>query len=149
MTQGSCLCGQVRFEHTGPLQIINLCHCSRCRKATGSAFGSFLHAGAAGFRWTRGAEQVTNYMPHEGTHRAFCKDCGSSLPLLEEDDVIIPAGSLDTDPGIEPIVHIFTGSMAPWYRITDDLTRFEAFPSDEWIEAALEDARKRDQPAGS
>ena len=137
MINGSCLCGQVAYQLDGGIQLINNCHCSMCRKAHGAAFGSFMHADLDGFRWVRGEELITNYSSSDGNSRAFCSRCGSNLPVLEEADneVNIPAGTLDDDPGIRPVVHIFTASKAPWYEITDDIEQFVEFPSDEWIDS--------------
>lgn len=46
----------------------------------------------------------------------------------------LPAGTLDDDPGLKPIVHIYTGSMAPWYTITDELPKFEEqAPDGFWV----------------
>ena len=61
------------------------------------------------------------------------------MPVLEEDEdnVIVPAGTLDIDPGIKPIVHIFTASKAPRYEIADSLPQFSEFAPDKWIEGAL------------
>jgi hypothetical protein len=116
---------------------INHCHCSMCRKVHGAAFGSFLHADGRGFRWVSGEAQVERYASSPGNVRAFCKVCGANLPVLEDEGahVIIPAGGLDDDPGVRPIVHIHTASKAPWFEISDALPRFEAFPPDEfWAE---------------
>lgn len=134
MIHGSCLCGQVRFELASPAQFINHCHCSMCRKAHGAAFGSFLHADGASFRWIAGESYVKNYPSSPGNVRAFCTVCGSNLPVLENEGahVIIPAGSLDDDPKARPIVHIHTASQAPWYKITDDLPQFPEFPPEEF-----------------
>jgi hypothetical protein len=54
--------------------------------------------------------------------------------VLEDDGahIIIPAGTLDTDPGVRPIVHIHTGSRAPWYEIADRLPQFDEFPPDDF-----------------
>ena len=139
MIHGSCLCGRVRFELADTPQLINHCHCSMCRKAHGAAFGSFLHSDASGFRWTAGESEVENYPSSPGNVRAFCKVCGSRLPVLEDEGahVIIPAGSLDDDPGVRPVVHIHTASKAPWHEISDSLPRFAEFPPDEfWIAVA-------------
>jgi hypothetical protein len=127
---GSCLCGAVRFQLDGAPQFINHCHCSMCRKVHGAAFGSFLHADGRGFRWLSGEAQVQGYNSSPGNVRAFCKNCGSNMPVLEDEGahVIIPAGSLDDDPHIRPIVHIHTASKAPWFEITDALPQFAAFP---------------------
>ena len=136
MIRGSCLCRQVRFELAGPARFINHCHCSMCRKAHGAAFGSFLHADAIGFRWLDGADQIVNYESSPGTFRAFCRTCGSNLPVLEDDGAHanIPAGTLDDDPQVRPIVHIHTASKAPWYEITDSLPQFDDFPPDAFWE---------------
>ena len=137
MIRASCLCGDVRFEISGALSGGSHCHCSMCRKAHGAAFGSFLHSDAGGFRWTAGQEQVENYPSSPGNVRAFCKVCGSNLPVLEDEGthVIIPAGSLDDDPRVRPVVHIHVASKAPWYEIGDGLPRFAEFPPDAfWTE---------------
>ena len=133
--RGSCLCGAVRFELAGRPQWINHCHCSMCRKAQGAAFGSFLHAPGQGFRWLAGAERVRRYVSSPGNERPFCEVCGSRLPVLEDEGrhVIIPAGLLDDDPGIRPLVHIHVGSQAPWYEIgADGLPRFDGYPPQEF-----------------
>lgn len=135
MIRGSCLCGGVRYQLSGGAEFINHCHCSMCRKVHGAAFGSFLHASSKGFRWIAGESLVERYRSSPGNVRAFCRVCGSAMPVIEEREphVIIPAGSLDDDPGVRPVVHIFTGSKAPWIEIADALPRFEEFaPDDFW-----------------
>ena len=134
MIRGSCLCGQVQFELRGAAQFINHCHCSMCRKVHGAAFGSFLHADAHTFRWLAGQSLVTHFESSPGTFRAFCKVCGSNMPVLEDDDthVIIPAGVLDGAPGVRPIVHIHAASKAEWFEITDALPQFPEFPPPEF-----------------
>jgi hypothetical protein len=141
MIHGSCLCGRVRFELAGRPQFINHCHCSMCRKAHGAAFGSFLHADGRKFRWTAGESSVRNYESSPETFRAFCGNCGSNLPVLEDDGthVIIPAGTLDDDPAVRPVVHIHTASKAAWYEVTDALPRFAEFPPDDfWLPYEVE-----------
>jgi hypothetical protein len=82
---------------------------------------------------------VTNYRSSADSGRAFCSVCGSKMPVLfagaddEAGEVIIPAGTLDDDLGLKPIMHIFTASKAPWFEITDEIVQFEGFPSDEWM----------------
>lgn len=137
MIHGSCLCGQVRFalDDDAP-QFINHCHCSMCRKVTGAAWGSFLHADGLGFRWLAGEDAVTRYPSSPGNERAFCSRCGSNMPVLEDEGrhVIVPAGGLDDDPGVRPVVHIYCGSKAPWSEIGDALPRFDEMPPDSFWE---------------
>jgi hypothetical protein len=134
--RGSCLCGAVRYSLHGPAQFINHCHCSMCRKAHGAAFGSFLHGDGAHFRWDRGEDSVRSYRSSADSFRCFCTVCGSNLPVLEDDGahVCIPAGTLDGDPGVRPVVHIHTASKAAWTTIADGLPQFEGFPPDDfWL----------------
>lgn len=107
-----------------------------CRKAHGAAFGSFLHAHGRGFRWLSGEARIQNYNSSPGNTRAFCKTCGSNVPVLEDEGshVIIPAGSMDDDPHVRPIVHIHTASKAPWFQITDALPQFPDYPPESfWV----------------
>lgn len=101
MLRGSCLCGGVRYEISGPLSYPLNCHCSMCRKAHGAAFRSRARVKAEDFRWTQGAELVTYYESSPGNHRGFCRVCGS--PLLSRFDQDpryygLPLGALDDDP---------------------------------------------------
>lgn len=134
MVEGACLCGAVRFEIGAPAQFINYCHCSMCRKVSGSAFGSFLHAHGSSFRWVAGQSSIAQYESSPGNFRAFCRTCGASVPVLEDNGshVIVPAGTINGDPLVRPVVHIHTASKAPWHEITDALPQFEAFPPQEF-----------------
>jgi len=130
--KGSCLCGAVRFEIDGPGTPMELCHCSRCRKAYGSAFAATFYVPLAQLRWTHGAEriQVNDTPSPEGTpayRRVFCGTCGSPLPIerREHGVVEIPAGAIEGDPGTRPARHIYTSVKAPWFVITDDLPQHE------------------------
>jgi hypothetical protein len=126
MIRGSCLCGGVRFE-AREVPLIVLCHCSICRKANGAAFEAGAAVPAADFRLIDGAELIRHYESSPGNQRAFCSVCGSRAPSLSRDRNLyfVPAGLLDDDPGVRPALHIFVGSKAPWWQITDDLPRFE------------------------
>ncbi|MBW2695601.1 MAG: GFA family protein [Deltaproteobacteria bacterium] len=127
---GSCLCNAVAYSvRARPDAIIN-CHCSRCRKARSAAHASNLFVPPEAFRWTRGEEFVERYRVPDAarfTH-CFCRTCGSSLPRRTDDDVMIPAGSLDHDPGARERMHIHVDSMAPWYAITDALPQHPQGP---------------------
>ena len=140
MIAGSCLCGSVRFELVGPPLFINHCHCSRCRKAAGAAFGSFLHADGSGFRWVSGEADVTVCDCAPFASRAFCRICGSNVPVLEDEGahVIVPAGGLDDDPGVRPVMHFHVASKAPWFEITDGVPEFAEYPPEDfWLSLGL------------
>jgi len=132
VTQGSCLCGDVSYEISGEPLRMYYCHCSRCRQGRSAAHGSNVFYKAEGFRWTSGADAVQDFaLPgaqYFGT--AFCRRCGSEVPRVsvERNVAVVPAGSLDGEPGIAPDAHIFVGSKAPWFDIGGSLPQFDAMP---------------------
>jgi hypothetical protein len=105
--------------------VFQYCHCSRCQKITGSAHAANIFVAPADFKWTGGDEFVSRYDPPETKYFAtsFCRNCGSSLPWLSKSGkvVIIPAGSLDEDPGIRPSQNVFCGSRSAWYTDASSL----------------------------
>jgi hypothetical protein len=124
--KGSCLCGGIRFE-IDSVRSLTHCHCSNCRKLTGAAFGSFVHVDESKFRLLSGKELIQQFESAPGSFRAFCRTCGSIAPGKAPylPTVSIPAGLLDDDPGVRPKLHVFAGSKAPWWDITDGLPQHE------------------------
>ena len=132
IVNGSCLCGKVSYHITGNMGIFQYCHCSRCRKFTGSAHASNLFVSPGDFSWLSGEEFVGRYDPVDTKYFAtcFCKNCGSSLPWLSKSKkvVFIPAGTLDEDPGIRPTANIFCGSRPAWYTAANSIPEHENMP---------------------
>ncbi len=130
--RGSCLCGQVRFEVGMPASWFQYCHCSRCRKKTGSAHSSHLLVRPDQVTWTAGEDLVARFeLPEAKSFSScWCTRCGSALPWTTRNGrwVVVPAGALDDDPGIVPERSIYVGSAAPWYRPVPDLPSFEEVP---------------------
>jgi hypothetical protein len=126
--QGSCLCGGVRFEVTPPFTRANYCHCSRCRKHSGSNALAQGRVPREGFRLLQGEDLISVYRPDGGAAKAFCSVCGSSLfggTWPDGPEVSVRLGSLDGDPGIRPLYRSFVGSKAIWDELADDgLPRF-------------------------
>jgi hypothetical protein len=130
---GSCLCNAVAFEISQPFMVIHNCHCSRCRKSRAAAHTTNGFTAIDGIRFLRGEELLQAYkIPGAKTYTpTFCRICGSGMPRLRKEtgNAIIPFGCLDDDPGQGADDHIFTGSKAPWYEITDDLPQFDEMPT--------------------
>jgi len=116
--KGSCLCGGVKYKVSGEPKAFFHCHCSRCRKATGTGHASNLFFRPGVLEWLSGEEQVRVFKVPEAKRFAnnFCASCGSRLPRRanDSDAVVIPAGSLDEDAPIKPQARIFAGSRASW-----------------------------------
>lgn len=124
---GGCLCGQIRYQLSGPLADIQLCHCSQCRKAQGSAFAANIPVVEDDLRFLSGAEALVAFESSPGKTRAFCGRCGSPLfsRTTERPGVVrLRAGTLDDPRGARLGAHIFADSHADWWPIGDDLPRF-------------------------
>lgn len=137
--KGSCACGNVQYELSDHLFAVNHCHCSICRKVHGTAFATVGHAKAEKFRWLRGEDLIATYKSSENNSRNFCRVCGSSVPSVvqEMNHVCIPMGTLDGDPNINPCVHIFVASKAPWFEITDSLPQYAEMPDPLFVASKL------------
>src|SRR5882672_3417925 len=129
---GACLCGDVRFELEGAPSRMWHCHCSRCRRARSAAHASNVFYKFAQLRILRGADRIADYKVPEARlfGVAFCRRCGSDVPraVRERDVVVVPGGSLDQDPGIRALAHIFVTSKAPWEDITDTTPQYPEAP---------------------
>ena len=125
---GKCLCGEVQYEVDDEFIYAQMCHCSSCRRATGSAFKPFAGIERTKLRLTSGADNLS-LLGHEAAHDARCKTCGSLLYSVVRDGkfVHVTLGTLVDTPTIRPTAHIFVGSKAPWFTITDDLPQHEEF----------------------
>ena len=127
--QGGCGCGAVRYEVADAFLYAANCHCSQCRAATGSAFKSFAGIERGKLTITEGLEQVAIFGDDDLTHDTRCAACGSFLfsVVREGEFVHVAMGSLIDTPSIRPTEHIFVGSKAPWFEITDDLPQAEEY----------------------
>ena len=117
--------------------LMSHCHCSKCRKFSGSAFLTFARVDRTQFRWSHGEGLASSYESSQGSYRCFCSNCGSPLPVVRADlmNVLIPAGTIDDDPGCRPSLHIFSASKASWYEITDGLPQCAEWPENQSIES--------------
>ena len=127
--QGSCLCGKVQFVIWGTCERFYFCHCSRCRKATGSAHASNILIKADQFRWISGEENIKKYDLETAQFfsKSFCSNCGSPVPYLSRrgNGVVVQAGLLSDDIEMKPQANIYYASKAKWYESGLMATKFE------------------------
>jgi len=123
---GKCACGAVRYRVADTFRYAANCHCSRCRAATGSAFKPYAGIEREKLEITEGAGALF-VVGEENENDTRCARCGSLLFSVVRDGayVHVAMGSLVDEPSIRPTGHIFIGSKAPWFEITDDLPQFE------------------------
>jgi len=126
---GSCLCGAVEFEVDGTFDRFYLCHCEHCKKDSGSAHTANLFSTSASLNWLCGQDMLTAYtLPATRHTKSFCSICGSAMPYVLGNMLVVPAGVLTTCIGIEPDAHIFVASKAGWEHNLADIPSFDGFP---------------------
>jgi len=130
MYQAKCLCGQVHIEIVGKVSDIIHCHCSLCRKNSGTAFATNGFVLASEFNITQGADVLSTFSFKPGRHRHFCSCCGSPIFSSNEADpsrIRIRLGIIDSDITEHPISHNFITSKANWENLHAQLPRYETF----------------------
>ncbi len=127
MIRGSCLCGGVRFEIAGKVSGIGQCHCSLCRKVSGTASEAALLTARQSLRWVTGEDLIQSFAKRTDWTTSFCRVCGCPVPELRANGKLfaVPAGSLDDDPGTRVEQHIYIGSKAAWDEIAGDAPQYK------------------------
>ena len=124
---GKCQCGAVCYGVADEFVYAANCHCANCRRATGSAFKPFAGIARDKLRITSGDDNLMIFGDDVG-HDARCQACGSLLYSVVRDGAVVHVamGTLLDEPTIRPARHIFVGSKAPWFTITDGLPQYAA-----------------------
>jgi len=130
MYQGSCLCGAVTLEVHGPIASIIHCHCSKCRKSSGTAYATNGFVATADLRIISGQELLSAYESAPGKRRHFCRICAS--PIFSSNAAVpeklrLRLGILDTDIVERPISHNFVSSKANWDDLDAQLPRSDSY----------------------
>ena len=127
---GTCFCGAVAYAVPDQFLYAAYCHCSGCRRATGSAFKPFAGIEREKLVLTRGHGDLMIF-GRQDANDTHCKLCGSLLYSVVRDGayVHVALGTLIDAPTIRPSKHIFVGSKAPWFAITDNLPQFAGHES--------------------
>jgi len=130
MYLGKCLCGEVNIRIKGDISDIIHCHCSLCRKNSGTAYATNGFINVSEFEVVTGEKSLSNFSFKPGRNRYFCSKCGSPVYSANEQDptrLRIRLGILDSDIEERPISHNFVSSKANWEDIDADLPRYDAF----------------------
>jgi hypothetical protein len=124
---GGCLCGGVRFEVTELPLDAGYCHCTRCRRRTGTAASVQARLAPGSLAILQGEVLIRSYVPEQGWAKDFCSSCGSALWSRDPGDPALRAvrlGAFDDDPGVRPSFRQFVAYAASWEEITDDLPQY-------------------------
>lgn len=125
---GGCLCGQVRYQISGPRRNIIVCHCQNCRRTHGHV-SAYTSVAKKDFEITSEKTLRWYHDRSPDTYRGFCDQCGASLfwdnAKDGRDKMAVSAGTLDASHGLKTIGHIYLSEAGDYYEISDDLPRFE------------------------
>ncbi|HKP56777.1 MAG TPA: GFA family protein [Polyangiales bacterium] len=127
MYEGSCLCRGIAYEIDGEIGDFGYCHCTSCRKASGSAHAANAPVERSAFRLICGSELLREFESSPGKLRSFCSRCGSPIYayLTQSPEIIrIRLGSLDTPFAKQPTAHTWVSDKAPWEPIEGDRPQF-------------------------
>ena len=133
MNKGKCLCEKIEFSVRGEFGEVRYCHCSQCRRVSGTAFSANAKIKIDSWELEKGRELVKEYEHKPGIYRAFCSECGSPIYARVEADpenVRVRLGSFETVEGVEITGHVWVSSKASWYSIEGSIPCYlEAFES--------------------
>ena len=127
MMTGNCLCGEIVYQLNSDIKAIVFCHCSRCRKQTGSAFNSATLINKEDLTFVKGEENIKVFSSL-GVNRHFCGNCGSHLFSSRDNDnstYRLRIGLINEPINAEKRIHIYTGSKANWDTICGGDTEYE------------------------
>ena len=130
--KGNCECKKISFEITQEIKYFSHCHCSQCRRCHGSAFASFIEVEKFFFKYDSDIKYLKSYASSKDCQRIFCQICGSNIMFLHKskpEKYYVSAGLLNGDLSLPEAHHVFVGSKANWYDITDNLKQHQEYPS--------------------
>lgn len=122
MARGECNCGAVAFEIIDDISDVYICHCSICRRSSGSNGIAVIVVRNDAFRWLRGEDGISTWKkPDADWQTWFCRVCGSVLPGVNDDSrMFVPAGLVaEGNESLKVAHHIWVDSRAPWDEIGD------------------------------
>ena len=125
--KGGCLCGAVEYSIRDALIFAGYCHCSDCRKWTGSPFSASGGVSKSDFKILKGRDNFACFKKEDNTLSYFCKNCSSLLygDTHKTDTIYFLLGTLDESPSLKPQWHAYTAFKVDWYEINDRLPKFE------------------------
>ncbi|WP_071669352.1 GFA family protein [Pantoea sp. Ae16] len=119
---GSCLCGTVEFELTVNPARFYRCHCSLCRKQSGTGYNLATIVNSHAFRWVKGETCIASWSRPTGYCTDFCTVCGSTVPNLLRDMpyVWIPVGLLNEKTAMTCAGDFCLDDAMPWDKTRSD-----------------------------
>lgn len=137
--KGNCLCGGVEFEMDRDELKIYQCHCSLCKKQSGSTSNSSAIVGKSSLRFTKGTDLITTWTKDTGFRSEFCSLCGSPVPnLLRGFDLYwVPVGLLPVSVKATVVAHVFISTISNWHLLDPAVPKFQDAPDQDFVKQLL------------
>jgi len=131
---GSCHCGNIKFEAEIDLDKVTICHCTDCQRMTGAAFRTVVPAIKNSFKLLQGEPSTYLKIAESGNRRiqGFCPNCGTSIYAtseLNQEIFGLRVGTLNQRADIIPKKQIWHRSALDWVSEIEHLPKFEKQPS--------------------
>lgn len=128
--KASCLCGGIELSVIDDFKYFGLCHCSQCRKMSGSAFSTVAAVPFENLRFEKGRDLVRYFDKSSESSLAFCGKCGSPLFGKEKSRQLyhLRAGLLDDEPTQKPAASYYFGSGSGWHDPDGQIERHDTLP---------------------
>lgn len=134
MITGRCECAKITYQIDGEITDYSHCHCGQCRRTHGAEYASFGAVKRTDFTYLTGEDYLTFYSSSANIDRLFCKNCGSNIMGILDDEpdlFYVTMGTMDGHPKLPPEYHIHVASKAPWHTIRGDGAQYDTYPEDE------------------
>jgi hypothetical protein len=124
---GGCSCGSIRFALSEYLYVLT-CHCSACKKRTGSVFGISVVAENHGITQISGRSQKYTRIAESGrpVHYEFCPACATTVLWRIEaapERTIFAGGAFDDMRALDPAGEMYHENKLSWARVECSLSR--------------------------
>ncbi|KAI4719945.1 hypothetical protein E4T48_03804 [Aureobasidium sp. EXF-10727] len=137
MGKGSCYCGAITFSYTGEPLNKAICHCTDCRKISGSAYSTNIVIPSASFSLLSGQPKKYSAKADSGrtVTTVFCGECGSSLwregdMSTAEGILVVRVGVLDGEGVVDearPKAELYVCGRAQWVEGVEGTEQLEKF----------------------
>ena len=117
---GGCLCGNIRFEASGPPDAPHTSACGMCRRHSGAPLLAWVEYPRDAVAWDGPGGAPSAWRSSSASSRAFCPVCGSTLGAIDDAPVVaLVTGAFD-EPGADALVpqgQSFAASCPSWLKV--------------------------------
>ncbi len=126
--RGTCFCGAVEVEVSGPPFAQGYCHCTDCRAWSASPVNGFSLWPEDRVKVTKGQEYVASYAKMPRSQRTFCTKCGGHVMTVHPNEFVDVYASVLPGLDFEPVMHVFYQERL--MNVPDGLPKYATVPAE-------------------